>query len=177
MSFERALPHILRVEGGYVDDPDDTGGATNFGVTQKTYNKSRGNKPRKHVKDITENEVAAIYEKMYWRAGRCDALSWPVSLAHMDGMVQHRPKDAVRMLQSAVNRFDHELVVDGLIGAKTLAAANQCASDRLVEELLWQRIAYYRGLANHRNTTRRKANRKFLPIWIRRLEHLRTAAA
>ena len=176
MSFERALPFILRMEGGYVDDPDDLGGATNQGITQKTYNRWRKDKPRKHVKDITDGEVAAIYEADYWKAGRSDALQWPVSLAHMDGMVQHRPKDAVRMLQSAVNIFGRELVVDGLIGAKTLAAANLCEPDRLVEELLWQRIAYYRGLANHRDPTRRKANRKFLPIWIRRLEHVRQRA-
>ncbi len=176
MSFERALPVILRSEGGYVDDPDDLGGATNKGITQKTYNAWRSGKPERPVRDITDDEVAAIYGKQYWHAGRSDALPWPVSLVHMDGMVQHRPKDAVRMLQSAVNHFDHELVVDGLIGAKTLAAANQCESGRLIEELLWQRIAYYRGLANHRDSDRRKANRKFLPIWIRRLEHLRSAA-
>ena len=80
------------------------------------------------------------------------------------------------MLQSAVNRLGYDLAVDGAIGPKSLAAANLANSKALVEELLWQRLAYYRGLANHTNTLRKKANRKFLPIWIRRLEHLRIAA-
>jgi len=174
MSFERALPFILRMEGGYVDDPDDLGGATNKGITQKTYSSWRNDD--KPVKEITDTEVATIYEAEYWEAGRCDALSWPVSLAHLDGMVQHRPKDASRMLQSAINRLGSDLTVDGAIGPKTLAAANQCDAQALVEELLWQRIAYYRELANHSHEVRREANRKFLPIWIRRMEHLRMAA-
>ena len=174
MSFERALPVILRSEGGYVDDPQDLGGATNQGITQKTYNAWR--KPERPVREITSDEVSAIYKQRYWKAGRSDGLAWPVSLVHFDSMVQHRPKDAIRMLQSAVNLSGHDLAVDGSVGPKTLAAANLSDSKALVEELLWQRLAYYRGLANHTNTLRRKANRKFLPIWIRRLEHLRIAA-
>ena len=37
MMFERALTFVLRWEGGYVDHPADPGGATNYGVTQRTY--------------------------------------------------------------------------------------------------------------------------------------------
>ena len=63
--FELALNFVLEREGGYVNDPDDKGGATNKGITQNTYNswlKSVG-KPAKDVKNITDAEVKEIYFK------------------------------------------------------------------------------------------------------------------
>ena len=61
--FKKALKFVLKWEGGYVNDPDDKGGATNKGITQCTYNgwlKTKGLKP-KDVKNITDVEVAQIY--------------------------------------------------------------------------------------------------------------------
>ncbi len=68
MSFQTALAHILRWEGGYSDHPDDPGGATNYGVTQATYDawrKERG-LPTRSVREIAREEVEAIYRTRYW---------------------------------------------------------------------------------------------------------------
>src|SRR5690625_6246703 len=73
VTFEAALPTILRHEGGYVDHPQDPGGATNYGITQTTYDGWRG-VPRvasRPVRLITQEEVRAIYLERYWRPARC----------------------------------------------------------------------------------------------------------
>lgn len=163
--FNQALPFVLRMEGGYVDDPDDRGGATNYGVTQATYdawNDSRGH-PRRPVKQITKTEVDAIYHSRYWVDGKCDALPWPLSAAHFDACVNHGIGNAAKMLQQAVGA-----TVDGEIGPKTLAAAARAwtKSDDVLEDLLWTRLDFYYRISKGTQV-------KFLRGWLRRVIHLR----
>ena len=75
--FKKALAFVLRWEGGYVNNPNDKGGATNKGITQLTYNKwliSQG-KDRKDVKFISQPEVEEIYYKNYWLKAGCHNMS------------------------------------------------------------------------------------------------------
>lgn len=75
--FKKALSFVLKWEGGYVNNPNDKGGATNKGITQGTYNSwliSQG-KQRKDVKFISQEEVEEIYYTRYWLAAKCDNMS------------------------------------------------------------------------------------------------------
>ena len=66
--FKSALQFVLKWEGGYVNNENDKGGATNYGITQNTYNnwlKSKG-LAYKDVRDITRAEIENIYYKNYW---------------------------------------------------------------------------------------------------------------
>lgn len=66
--YERALAFVLRWEGGFVDHPQDPGGATNMGITQATYDawrRSRG-LPTRSVREIAREEVETIYRTRYW---------------------------------------------------------------------------------------------------------------
>ena len=66
--YERALAFVLRWEGGFVDHPQDPGGATNMGITQAVYDawrRSRG-LPTRSVREIPREEVEAIYRERYW---------------------------------------------------------------------------------------------------------------
>lgn len=75
--FKKALSFVLKWEGGYVNNPNDKGGATNKGITQETYNNwliSQG-KFRKDVKFISQQEVEEIYYKNYWLKAGCDKMS------------------------------------------------------------------------------------------------------
>ena len=75
--FKKALKFVLNCEGGYVNNPNDKGGATNKGITQNTYNaylKSKG-KPAKDVRNITDIEVEDIYYSRYWISTGCDKMS------------------------------------------------------------------------------------------------------
>lgn len=92
--FRLALAEILRWEGGFSDHPGDPGGATNRGVTQAVYDawrRSRG-KPIRSVREITNEEVEAIYYERYWVpiAAYWEAQDRPgVALYFFDTAVQH----------------------------------------------------------------------------------------
>ena len=72
-SFSRALEMVLEHEGGFVDHPNDPGGATNKGVTQKIYNayRTKKNQPKRSVKDIADDELQDLYFNGYWRPAMC----------------------------------------------------------------------------------------------------------
>jgi len=161
--FLQALPFVLRMEGGFVDDPDDRGGATNFGITQNTLDVWNGSRsqPKRSVREITKAEVEAIYHEQYWVAGKCDALPWPVSAAHFDAWIQHRPDVAAKMLQEAVGA-----IPDGMIGPNTIAAVNAADPRELLEDLYWIRLDFYYRIS-------KGSQLKFLRGWLRRMIHLR----
>lgn len=98
-NFEKALKFVLKWEGGYVNNPNDKGGATNKGITQNTYNnwlKVQG-KPSKDVKNITDKEVRDIYHKNYWLASGCDKMTPVFAILCFD--------TAVNMGVGRVNEF------------------------------------------------------------------------
>lgn len=88
-NFQSALKFVLRWEGGYVNHPNDKGGATNKGITQATYNIYRkGNrKPTQDVKYITDSEVSEIYYKGYYEASGADKWDYKLSLVVFDTAV------------------------------------------------------------------------------------------
>lgn len=167
MSFERALPLILRLEGGRVDNPDDRGGRTNYGITQATYDRWRTAQrlPKADVWEITPQEVQAIYAADYWTAACCDRLAWPAALVHFDGAVNHGVRQATLFMQRALNVKD-----DGIIGPVTLAAMEGADPDRLAEAILWLRLRLYFDLSA------KPGQLQFLRGWLRRLLHVRTEA-
>jgi lysozyme family protein len=105
-SFVASLPFILRWEGGFVDDPNDHGGRTNKGVTQNVYNAWRADQrsPQQDVKQINDQEVAAIYYHRYWQPSKCDELRRKLDLAAFDTAVNMGPNRAIKVLQGACDR-------------------------------------------------------------------------
>lgn len=163
--FEVALPVILRAEGGFVDHPDDPGGATNRGITQSTYTnwlRTVGRESRS-VKDITDEEVIDIYRSQYWEEAHCDDVPWPVSLAHFDAAVNHGVRQAIRFLQGVTGAN-----VDGIWGPETQGAVARMDPDELLREALWARLKFYASI-----TVRRPQFRTFLAGWLLRVIKLR----
>lgn len=80
--FQSSLPFILRWEGGYVNHPNDPGGATNKGVTQKVYDDWRRKQGQalRDVRQLAEEEMQAIYETGYWLPPKCHLLEGPLDL-------------------------------------------------------------------------------------------------
>src|SRR5688500_17096341 len=88
-TYAGALNHVLKYEAGYCNHPADPGGATNFGVIQRTYSgyrKRKGLKPRS-VKLIEPSEVAEIYRNDYAMKVRFDDLPPGVDFVVFDGAV------------------------------------------------------------------------------------------
>lgn len=84
-----ALKHVLKFECGYVNHPQDPGGVTNFGVTQKTYDGwlMLQGKPASDVKGITKEDVESIYFAEYWLAAGCDSLPTGFDVCVFDSAV------------------------------------------------------------------------------------------
>ena len=164
-AFEAALPFVLRWEGGFVDHPDDPGGRTNKGVTQKVYDawRDRQGLPGRDVKGIEESEVRAIYEEGYWIPPRCDLLERQLDLVQFDTAVNMGVKRAVRFLQSAVG-----CPVDGGFGPVTERAVAACDLGTTIVQYCDAREAFYRSLANNRPQLA-----VFLKGWLNRLNALR----
>ena len=88
---ENVAGYILKVEGGFADNPKDPGGRTNFGITAATLASARARlkdaRLPEDVKDLTKEQALAIYEKSYWKSAGCDHIPRPVDLAAFDGCV------------------------------------------------------------------------------------------
>ena len=141
--FEICLPRILKHEGGYVNHPRDPGGATNKGVIQRTYdayNRQQGRK-LKPVKNITDAEVAAIYEQNYWRPTGKN-LPAGIDYCAFDGGVNSGSSRGVKWVQSALG-----VAADGKVGSKTIAAAEGYhAKEQVVQKACAKRMSFLRGL-------------------------------
>jgi lysozyme family protein len=127
--FQQALKFVLKWEGGYVNHPNDPGGATNKGITQRTYDsylssKGKGSIP---VKKITDSEVEDIYRK-YWTDGKCDKMRPSLAVAHFDACVNSGVYGAAKILQRAV-----QTKPDGIIGAITISLLDMATAKDLID--------------------------------------------
>lgn len=134
MRFEDAFKIVLGFEGGYANDPYDRGGETNYGITAATLEsaKAKGWVPTDAtIKNIKLDHAKNIYKRGYWDAIKADSLPYPLDLIMFDVAVNHGPTTAVKILQQSLNsilKVGNSLVVDGIIGPKTLAAVKDIVS-------------------------------------------------
>lgn len=145
-NWPKALDFVLREEGGYSNDPHDPGGATNFGITQRTYSAWRrlNGLPSQQVKKITLKEVGEIYRKQYWGPVCGDELPDGVDLMVFDEAVNSGPVRAVKDLQTLLG-----VRSDGVVGTHTLDALHRKADlVGLIGGLASRRLAWLRRLAS-----------------------------
>ncbi|WFP74483.1 glycoside hydrolase family 108 protein [Mesorhizobium sp. WSM4906] len=145
---QESLVHVLAHEGGYSNHPDDPGGATMKGVTQRVYDayrRSKGLAPRS-VKAITSQELFEIYDRQYWDAVKGDQLPAGVDYVVFDGAVNSGPKQSIIWLQRALGSL-YEGRVDGVMGLGTIAAVQSCNDhDALIDRICDLRLAFLRHL-------------------------------
>lgn len=160
----RILKFIHRWEGGYVNDPADKGGATNQGVTQRTYDawRKKNGKASQPVKDIGEQEVEDIFREGYWRAAHCDELSWPLNLAVADTAFNSGPGRAIKLLQQAVGA-----AADGIFGPGTLAKVTETNVVEAFHAYVELRRAFFRSIVKND-----ASQQKFLNGWLKRADSL-----
>jgi len=142
-NFFKSLEMVLKHEGGFVDHPDDPGGATNKGITHKTYSDFLG-RPLEDVdelKNIPEEHVQIIYKQGYWDKVKGDNLPSGVDFAIFDWAVNSGPGRAAKALQKAVGA-----TADGAIGPKTLAAVEAADAAEIIKAVADDREAFYKSL-------------------------------
>jgi len=114
--FKKALAFTLKFEGGYVDHEMDLGGATNYGVTQSTYNEytHKFGLPNRDVECIVMEEVEDIYYHYYWLPSKAGQMTPPLGFVHFDTAVMSGVFGATQFLQEALG-----LEPDGIWGKQT----------------------------------------------------------
>jgi lysozyme family protein len=156
MSYDKSFEFVIKHEGGYVNDPNDAGGETNFGISKRAY-------PNLNIKNLTLVQAKAIYEKDYWVAARCNLLPYPLSLAVFDYAVNAGPSKAIKSLQSVCGTSP-----DGLWGTNTVNKVNESLRKwgvkGLALQLCQERSNFYIDL-----TIKKPAQIKFLKGWLRRV--------
>lgn len=78
--FQQAVTFVLNQEGGYVDNPRDPGGETNFGISKREY-------PWLDIPNLTREDAVRIYYADYWRKSGADQLPMPLALVVLDTAV------------------------------------------------------------------------------------------
>lgn len=162
-----AVEIVIR-EGGFVDDPDDPGGATKHGVTIGTLRRlgldlnGDGSVDLADVKGLTPLQAREIFVRHYFEEPGIGQLPGILQASVFD-MFVNAGAQAVRILQRLLNDMGHDLKVDGVIGPNTVAAAELAAAaapGHLADAYGIARRNYYYALADARPRLRKFARRR-----------------
>ena len=134
MNFDTAFQKLLGIEGDYSDHPADPGGKTRWGVTEAV---AREVGYRGDMRDLPVDLAKRIYLEKFWTPIKAEELPAGIRYTVFDGAVNSGPEQSIKWLQRALG-----VVPDGVIGPKTLAAANQQNADALRMRILASRLRF-----------------------------------
>lgn len=166
-NVQQIAQDIVAREGGYVNDPDDPGGATNYGVTIHTMRRlgldldRDGVVTEQDVRALSREQAVSIFVDHYFRRPRIAELP-PVLHATVFDMYVNAGANAVRILQRLLQDMRITVTVDGVIGPQTIAATQMgqaAAPDHFVDAYGIARRNYYYALADARPSSRKYARR------------------
>lgn len=171
--FEPALQIILKHEGGWVNDPNDRGGETNFGIstliieregiTNAELGLPEGREPG-WMKNMSVNAAIHIYKKLFWdRFGYGKINDQTVATKVCDCAVNCGPTQAHKLAQRAATFCGQPATDDGQLGPKSFAAINACVPYEFLVAMKDQMERYYEAIIKAR-----PANEKFRKNWMKR---------
>lgn len=163
-NVSKLVPFILKWEGGFVNDPDDLGGATNKGITFATYKRYRKKKgmPEPTIEDlkgITDAEWTEILKTMYWDRWEADFINNQSIANILVDWFWCSGIHGIKRPQKLLN-----VTVDGIVGEKTIAAVNAADPKDLFEKIKQERFSFIDEICKAR-----PANEKFSKGWLNRI--------
>lgn len=166
-NIEKLVPFILKWEGGFVNDPDDLGGATNRGVTLATYiqyckKKGYPVPTVDRLKNLSEREWAEILRTMYWDSWKADQIVNQSVANILVDWVWASGVHGIKRPQKILG-----VSVDGIVGSRTLAAVNARDAKELFYAIKADRIKFIDEICKAR-----PANEKFRRGWMNRINNL-----
>ncbi len=152
-SFDKVIEQVFKHEGGYVNDPDDPGGETNYGISKRAF-------PDEDIKNLTPKRAAKLYYDHYWVPSKVNMLPDSLRAIYFDMAVNMGIKRAVTILQKACNHKNKvNIKVDGRMGRNTAKSAKILEPERLRS----YRVKYYADLVS-----RKPVLEKYWFGWYRR---------
>jgi hypothetical protein len=141
-NFDAALAHVLKSEGGYVNNPKDPGGMTNLGCTKAVWEEYVGHPVSEaDMRALTPALVAPLYKRKYWDKVSGDQLPAGLDYAVFDAAINSGPGRAAKWLQELVG-----VTADGAIGPGTLAAVGKIPTQNLIAQYNDKRLQFLEGL-------------------------------
>lgn len=164
--FEKAIPHILKWEGGYVNHPKDPGGETKYGITDRLDGKVDGMVDLDgdgigdvSVKGLTVDQAKALYKRLFWNRMKGDLiLNQQVADLIFDGYV-NMGVNGLKVAQRAAKVVD-----DGKFGPATITAINKSNAYVLYKDIKSYRVIFYTDLVK-----RKPDMAVFLKGWMNRV--------
>lgn len=133
-NFDACMAEVFKYEGGYVNDQHDIGGATNLGISKRSY-------PKEDIRNMTRARAAQIYRRDFWDKLRCDELPAGLDLVAFDAAVNSGPSRGAKWLQQALG-----VAVDGKVGLATIGAAKNTYTPAAVLRAVGFRRAFLKTL-------------------------------
>ena len=160
--FNKFLDYIFEVEGGFTDDENDRGGKTKYGIIEEEARKfGYTGDMRNLTKDFAKN----IYLKKYYLGNKLDKIiDDRVALSIFDWAVNSGGR-GIKKAQIVANKFGANLVIDGIIGNKTLEAINGINPEAFLKEYHEMQRTFYKNRA-----ARDDSQEGFLKGWLNRVE-------
>ena len=127
VKFNEVIKHVLKNEGGYVNDPNDRGGETKYGISKRAH-------PEVDIKNLTIDGALDIYRRLYWNPSKAEKLMPELRYQYFDFVVNAGQGNAVKVLQKACNgklKQSERIAVDGRIGRMTIGASEKLEESRL----------------------------------------------
>jgi lysozyme family protein len=179
-SVRQIAQDIVTREGGYVNDPDDPGGATNFGVTIHTMRRlgldldHDGSITSADVRRLTRDQAVGIFLEHYYARPLIAELPEPLQATVFD-MHVNAGGNAMKILQRLLVEMGHNVSVDGALGPQSLEAvrsAYRASPEYFVDAYGIARRNYYFRLADRRVASRKYARTRAggKGGWIKRAE-------
>ena len=171
--FEYAYQRLMELEGGFSDDPDDAGGASKYGVSLRYLESlgpeygdfdGDGDVDAVDVRKMSQEDAKAIYKALWWdRQGYGDIEEDIIAAKVFDLAVNMGARQAHLILQRALRACGRRVAEDGVIGPKTIGAANGADELELRAALRSEAAGVYRLIVKAHPT-----NSKFLQGWLNR---------
>lgn len=136
MDFDQAFDRLMLHEGGEVNDPNDPGGHTKYGVSKRSY-------PDEDIANMTKERAKVIFRRDFWDEINADKLADGVAWQAADFAYHSGPDVAVRYLQRALNVAD-----DGDWGPHSQAAADAMSESDTIMRLVSERLDFMTRLRN-----------------------------
>lgn len=156
-------PFILRWEGGFVNDKDDLGGATNMGVTLATYRSVFGSKKGVNdLKRMTRVQWGVIFKKFYWDKWEADNIKDQNVANILVDWLWCSGSYGIKIPQRVLG-----VSADGIVGSKTIAAINARDGRELFDTIKQERKDFIDRICQTR-----PQNRKFKNGWLNRINSL-----
>lgn len=133
-TFDRAVEFVLQQEGGLVDDPNDPGGLTNFGIALHEHPEMTADQ----IRSLTRDQAIEIYHHEYWVPIDGDALPAPLDFAALDCAVNQGVRASIQLMQQAAG-----VDPDGVLGPVTLGALRSADPSELLAAFTAMRVERY----------------------------------